>query len=479
MEKIKLNSVDYINSSELAQKIPKGTNFSKGSHFIIKQLKLLKNVDYTYGKKINNKWVQSDGKSRRIDKVLIKMSSLEKSTYLTKIINEINGGLNGKEDINDCQKTNVTDDIVKDSIECLPILRLTEEEKFKDSNNNLYDIEVRGYRKYDKVYIKVKDIGKCFKLERLRKTVTGDKNRYEKNIDYVYMKTENNIVLFFTYRGLLRSIYSSHSKETGKFVEWSTKILFTAQLGTEKQKNKLVSSIKGISYDIIHELFSKNARSMPCTYLVSLNTVKELRKVMNINDKYSDDDLVYKFGLTKSFETRTYNHKSEYKEISDNIDLNLVLYTYIDPLYLHEAETMISEYTSDMKLNYKNHKELVVISKSNFKNVKMLFEQIGNKYSGHTSEFNKQIGDLKNIINDLQLKLEHKDTYINSIIDKHKLELANKDLIIANKELLIEKNKELYETTIKKNDELYKAKIEALQYQLKYQELHSQYRKNN
>ena len=43
--------------------------------------------------------------------------------------------------------------------------------------------------------------------------------------------------------------------------------------------------------------------------------IDRLRKEMNIDMKYSDNDIVYKFGLTKSFEMRKNGHKSEYKKI--------------------------------------------------------------------------------------------------------------------------------------------------------------------
>lgn len=209
-----------------------------------------------------------------------------------------------------------------------------------------------------------------------------------------------------------------------------------------KQKKKLVSSTKGISYDIIHELFSKNTKPMSCVYLISLNTVKSLRKNMNIDDKYDDNDLVYKYGLTKSFGTRAYNHKSEFKNVLDIIDLNLVLYTHIDPLYLYEAEKMISDNVSDMKLYYDNHKELIIIPKPHFKNIKLLFKQIGTTFSGHTTELNNKISNLNNIIDNLNLQLETKNNYIKSITDQHKLQ-----------------------------KEVYKANLKAFRHELQYQNI--------
>ena len=38
------------------------------------------------------------------------------------------------------------------------ILELTNEEKFKDTNGNIIEIEVRGERKYNNCYFKVRDV---------------------------------------------------------------------------------------------------------------------------------------------------------------------------------------------------------------------------------------------------------------------------------------------------------------------------------
>jgi hypothetical protein len=40
---------------------------------------------------------------------------------------------------------------------------------------------------------------------------------------------------------------------------------------------------------------------------------------------------------------RKNGHKSEYKELENLIDMKLVYYTYIDPLYITEAETEINK----------------------------------------------------------------------------------------------------------------------------------------
>ena len=103
---------------------------------------------------------------------------------------------------------------------------------------------------------------------------------------------------------MLRVLFVSRNNKTTSFIKWATEKLFTIQMGIIEQKNKLVSHINGVSYETIQELFSINARTLPCVYLTAFNTVKELRTIMNIDNKFQDDSVVYKFGLTKSFESR-------------------------------------------------------------------------------------------------------------------------------------------------------------------------------
>lgn len=238
---------------------------------------------------------------------------------------------------------------------------------------------------------------------------------------------------------MLRVLFISRNAKTSNFIKWATETLFTVQMGTTEQKDKLVSQIKGVSYENIQELFSINARSLPCVYLTAFNTVDKLKDAMGINGNYSNDSVVYKFGLTKSFETRKNGHKSEYKKLDKLIDMKLVYYTYIDPLYVSEAETEIKNLLSDYKLEWDNHDELVIIPNNMLKIIKTIYENIGMKYSGHTQEFNKQIQELNIKILELQNKeamyikeienlmiLNQKDNKI------HEHEIKSKDLEIDN-----------------------------------------------
>jgi hypothetical protein len=315
------------------------------------------------------------------------------------------------------------------------ILYLLEDEMFKDSNGNVIDIEVRGERDHNKCFFKVMDIMKGFDMPRLYDALTDKRNdgylegeHYKYFIIEKYASSVKNVSkkeLFLTFEGMIRLLYVSRSKNAKVFRNWATETLFVHQMGTTEQKDKLLSKIKGVSYDTIQELFSINARTLPCVYLTAFNDVKTLRELMNIDAKYNDDDIVYKFGLTKSFEARKNGHKFEYKDIANLIDMKLVKYTYIDPLYLTDAENELKDKLSDYKINWNNHDELIVIPKNLLKFIEVVYENIGSKYSGHTAEFNKQVCELNNQINEL----------------KHVIKLKDKELELKDKDIQLEKQK--------------------------------------
>ena len=194
------------------------------------------------------------------------------------------------------------------------LLHLSEEEMFKDSEGNLIEIEVRGEREHTKCYFKVKDVMKGFEMPSLNELLTDKrKDGYHEEEHYKYFtiiipapggKNVSKKELFLTYEGMIRLLYVSRSKNAKVFRNWASETLFINQMGSVEQKDKLVSKIKGVSYENIQELFSINARTLPCVYLTAFNDVKTLRNSMNIDSKYNDDDIVYKFGLTSSFENR-------------------------------------------------------------------------------------------------------------------------------------------------------------------------------
>ena len=443
MELIIIDNINYILGDYILLNAPIYSKGCRSSRDLVRTKKI-DAFKFNYVRKINGTWIKSDGKSVKFDKVII-------NADIIKTIPELN---NKNEVIND-----------DTGIEKAPnIINLNDDEKFKDGKGNILEIETRGEREYNKIYFKVKDVAEKFNMISLLKNITDKDTIYNINQDYIYFnctisqnsvnkssKTTIKKELFLTYEGMLRVLFVSRNNKTTHFIKWATEKLFTIQMGTIEQKNKLVSHIKGVSYETIQELFSINARTLPCVYLTAFNTVKELKNIMNIDSKYSDDSIVYKFGLTKSFESRKNGHKSEYKKLEKFIDMKLVYFTYIDPLYISQAELEIKNLLNDYKLypEWDNHEELIIIPNNLLKIIKTIYENIGMKYSGHTQEFNRKIEELNKTI------LEY----------EYKINLLIKDL--DNEKILNNKDKELFEAKLNNKD----FEIENLKKELRIKEL--------
>lgn len=462
MTQFKYNNKTYILADFILEKAPIYSKGCRSTRDLIKK-KQINESDYLFARLDDNQWVITDGKSPKFDKVFIRK-------LFTKSIPELNS------------EENIQDD---NGVEKAPdLIHLNDDEKFQDDQGNILDIETRGIREHDKIYFKVKDISTMFNITYLNDSLTDSNGKYEKNIDYKYFictkegnsrqkttkidetKTLVKKELFLTFEGMLRVLFVSRNNKTNKFINWATKTLFAAQMGTIEQKNKLVSKIKGVSYETIQELFSINARQMPCIYLTAFNTVDKLRHAMDISNNHSDGDIVYKFGLTKSFETRKYGHTQEYKKIDDLIDKKLIYFTYIDPIYITQAEVEIKEILEEYKLEWDNHKELVIIPNNMLKFVKTAYENIGMKYSGHTAEFNVKINELNAKIITLENQANNLTKEIDNLKELYEHKLALKDQIISNH--ISENNhlKEIYQIQIeslKKDNEILQLKLQLTQ----------------
>ena len=228
-----INKLKYSQSEFLFIDAPIFCKGSRSSRDLIKK----KNIDskyYIYAKfdsKINS-WLQTDGKSAKMDKVLFR------HIYL-KTINELD--LNDQPD--QPSPTNNDEQILK----APELLELDDNEKFRDENNNIVDIETRGERKYDQIYFKVKDVSIGFDMPNLYRVVVDSDGNYKSDIDYKYFnccekinssnQTSKKVIvtkeLFLTYEGILRVLFVSRNNKTKQFIKWATDTLFTVQMGRQ------------------------------------------------------------------------------------------------------------------------------------------------------------------------------------------------------------------------------------------------------
>jgi hypothetical protein len=422
MEEVTYNNKIYIHTDYILGNAPIYSRSCRSGKELIRKKKI---DDYLYFRFDGCEWINTDGKSRKYDKVFVNKTVIEN-------IKELNGD-------------DVTDD---DGIEMAPdIIELEDHEKFQDTDGNILNIETRGVREDDKIYFKVKDVEKAFGIKRLDIILTQiqkDKtNSYINNIDYKYFNckivsqiTKNQIrkTLFLTYEGIIRVLYLSRTVKAKHFIKWVTKTLFTVQLGTVEQKKELFNKSLGCDIDTSRKIIKTNNNKLSAIYLLTLGYVRDFRDSMDIDDKYDDDMIVCKYGRTDDLYRRLNEHKKTFKNIKNATPM-LKLHSYIDNNYSSDAERkvkmMFDNYDNDF--SYGEFIELTVVSNKFMKYVTDQYYSISNQFIGTQHDIIKEI---KEIEHQHQMQLLQKDMEINEI--KHQLAQSIKDNKILELQLQIQ-----------------------------------------
>ena len=439
MELITINNINYILGDYILANAPIYSHSCRSSRDIIRNKKI-ESSQFIYARKINEMWVQNEGKSAKFDKVLI-------NSEFIKTISELNNQ-------NETECDVINDD---NGIEKAPkIIHLNDDEKFKDCDGNILEIETRGERKYNKIYFKVKDVSKDFNMENLIFIII-DKRKIDGYCEHIHYKYFNckklgfginstcnkyKKELFLTYEGMLRVLFVSRNNKTTHFIKWATETLFTCQMGSIEQKQDLTSHILGVSIKAVKQVFNKNISTIPCIYLLNFNTVDKLRNTFNIPDTFSNDMIVCKFGCTKDIESRMKDHQSTYGKLN-NVDLNLLMFAYIDPQFIFEAETNIKDYLNQYLYKYESYNELIIINPKLLKNIKNQYDMIQNKYSGHIKELLLQIKELENKLSLTEATMNMNNLKYENEINEYKHK--NDILILQHKNELQNKNIEVLE----------------------------------
>jgi len=319
------------------------------------------------------------------------------------------------------------------------ILGLDDEEKFHDNEGNVVEIETRGEREHDKVYFLAKDVATAFELPNLIKTIINKDRGYITGEDYTTLICKDFVndevttykLLFLTYEGMIKVLYTSRSGNAKAFRTWATKTLFTVQMGAADEKENLVSSMLGIPAKSLRQVLKTSTSNVPCVYTFALGLAKDLRKEMKIPDTTPDDHIIIKYGYTDDLSRRTSEHIKTYESIK-GVQLELMKYCYVDPKYLSEAETYIKNYFSDMEafVKYKKFAEIVSFDPKHTRQLNQTFDNIQCKYSGCVKGLLQEVEDMRGEI--VMLKEKHKW----GLKDKDR-ELEIKDQIIATKDQTI------------------------------------------
>jgi len=355
-------------------------------------------------------------------KAKLLLSCLWVQEYFPKLIT--NNDTDNNNDIDNNNNDNDSEIIIQPNI-----LELNDNEKFKDNNGNIFEVEVRGERNIKDCYFKAKDIGMAFGIINLNHTIIT--SEYKQNIHYKCFnrlisdtvgttdrirEQPNKQVLFLTYKGTCKVLFSSRTGNAEAFQDWATDKLFTIQMGTQSNKDELASSLIGVSSKTIKDVFRTNVDKTPCVYLYSIGNANKLLK----SDKYGNNDIIMKYGYTDDLPRRNDEHTKLFKKELDS-DIELYCFSITEAQYLSNAEIQIKDYFASDKLTYKSYDELIVLNKSRLPQVKQMYKMIQQSYIGRFSELNKQIEDYK-----LQIEKYKSDKIIDN--SNHKNELLTEKL---------------------------------------------------
>lgn len=324
----------------------------------------------------------------------------------------------------------------KKYLEAPPIFQLEDDEKFRDSDGNIFEIETRGERTSKGVYFLVKDVAIAFEMPNLNTTILNNvSSEYIENDDYkTFVCARIDSIqpmtykpsLFLTYEGIIKTLYCSRSKKAKLFRSWATDVLFVAQMGSTEQREELGAKMIGQPARSVRAVFKTFANDVPCIYRFALGTVATLRKIMNIKESIPDNYIIIKYGLTGDLDRRTGEHIRTFEKI-EGVKLGLMDFAYIDPKFLSQAECDIKEFfhTIETQIEFSTFTELVAINPAHEKTIRKQFKFIGTAYAGS--------------LTDLILQIERLKMEIEMLKERHTHEIREKDYIITQKDMEIEK----------------------------------------
>jgi len=296
-----------------------------------------------------------------------------------------------------------------------PILKLEENQKFKDCIGNSYDIMTRGERSVQNILFNCKDISKAFQIENLTNYIKHNKRTaYKENNDFMYIKDEENkLSLYLTYFGVVRAIFNSHSSRAKDFQHWAIEKIFTYQMGSPEEKEEMASSLIGVPLKTMKYCLSRCYSTISCIYLCEIGNVAELRNIMQLDESLDNELKIFKYGLTKDLNERMYRHQLNFNKNGIH-DIALYCYSIIDPIFLFEAETFIKKQfvklCDAIKIKYQNQTEIIGIKweKNKKKNQKVdeCFQIINQKFGGKLRDVveRQQKQNDKNQIETLEIK---------------------------------------------------------------------------
>lgn len=343
------------------------------------------------------------------------------------------------ESIPDSTPVHTNSSLYLNSIE-MPLIVLEESEMFRDINEQIVNIEMRGERSKDQILFKAKDVGQYFEMKLFTKHLLQANTSYRIDIDYVILQdypqtqciirdskdktvTNTHIInherIYLTLAGYIRSatISRSGNANMSKVLDWIQTLVYVHQFGSPTERNELA---QGLLKTILNDKVSG-------LYYIDLGTIEELSDSMgitneylqNINSTYSLSKCAKyrlgKYGISNDISTRLTQHQNKkdgYGKWSNDIQIKFI--AMISETQLYEAESLLKnmfkakeysfQYTDP---NGKQHNELVLVGPKDDNKLKTIYKQILTFFPSKENELCKLIADSQTKFEHTLLKLEY------------------------------------------------------------------------
>lgn len=410
--------------------------------------------NFVFARAVGDKLTITEGKSPKLDRVFIKIeyllahvsqyrdyimrvqATIPKAAAILKNYNVVTGIIEPKPEVK--SEPSVTTKSTKRKVYNLPVVMLEDHEKFRSDDGVIHEVECRGEKTPDGIHFKLSDIAVMIDKDPrdLYRRIIGDgDDNYEYDIHYKVItnssalgeqcspgttNVSDPLVLgaesapnnnesrkseyYLTFKGVLKVIFASRTGRMNDYVDWITKLVYTAQMGTLEQKQELINELAGADY-YTTELLLSGETPVPGIYLFNIDGKK------------------YKFGRTNNILRRFQEHKRKYGD-----QLKLVTYVRIENYYINDkdvhvlAETKLRELLRELRVKVDGHNELIECDDLN--EVLPVFQTIRKEFGKTATEI---VQDLKDKLKDAECELRLKDAECKSLTKLHDRELKIKD----------------------------------------------------
>lgn len=335
----------------------------------------------------------------------------------------------------------------------IDIIELAEHEQFKDINGNVFEIEVRGERHLNKLFLKCMHIEEYFEIDQLTENIFRASSPYIENIDYIIItslitdsKTKKSLV-YLTGIGFIKISLASIN---GNNHNINFSLYWTFQF-ISKNDNGL--SITLNSNSLLVQPYKETILSG--IYLIKIGKVEDLRESMNISlNLYPDDQYfnanIYKIGRTTNIITRLSTHSkvSKYGKYSNKLEL--IWFVPILKKQLPLAEYDLITYYKNNNQQFKftdsdgyKHNELIIIKPNDeCRNIKTKYMQLGKDYPSSGKDlidiWRNTVDETKKELANKQYEIEIKQLEFVNKINMLEYENQLKDKTIEIKNIVIE-----------------------------------------